>query len=573
MEERERDRSSRSAQRYMAMFKARNKRISFMAMGACALLMVVALVIVGISFLSKEAEDDGLILDNVYIAGVNLGGMDRSEAESALRLTIGDSFSTQNMVVTLPDDQLVLTPVVSQAFVDIEELVDAAYDYGRSGTKLENKIARERSKDRDHIIALLDYMYLDLESIRREVDDFCESYSSVLVQTSVALSGNRPNYWDVIADGIPITSVRHQTLVINMGTPQFYLDADVLYNKILDAYSMFRMEFTYDAPISQVPDTPDAQALFDTYCILPEDAVMDSSTFLVTPEIYGYGFDVAEVARRIHRAEYGETITITLGFLYPEITEEDLNLNYFQNVLATFISSGNAGDSNRNTNLQLACDVINGTILKTGESFDFNMILGPRTTNAGYKSAPTYTGSSTNTIGGGISQVASALRYCAMLAGLQIDEYHLHTYAVPYTPYGTDAAINYGAENLVFTNNTPDPIQIFTSFIDGNVFVSITGTEERDYTVGIEHEVLKVLEPETTYQYMTEDNVYGYKDGHQLQAGLTGYIVAIYVCRYDSVTGELLSRELQETCTYSRRDQILVKLEQDDEAFDPTYNG
>lgn len=569
----ERERSSHSAQRYIAMFKARNKRISFMAMGACALLLVAALVIVGISFLSKETEDDGLILDNVYIAGINLGGMDHSEAESALRLAIGDSFSTQNMVVTLPDDQLILSPVESQAFVDIEELVEAAYDYGRSGTKLENKIARERSKKQDHIIALLDYMYLDLDSIRRAVDNFCDSYSSVLVQTTVALNGNRPDYRDVIADGIPITSVRHQTLVINMGTPQFHLDAEVLYNEILDAYSMFRLEFTYDAPIAQVPDTPDAQTLFDTYCTLPADAVMDSSTFLVTPEVYGYGFDVAEVARRIHRAEYGETITISLGFLYPEITEEDLNLNYFQNVLATFISSGDAGDPNRNTNLRLACEAINGTILKVGESFNFNMLLGPRTADAGYKSAPTYTGSSTNTIGGGISQVASALRYCAMVAGLQIDEFHLHTYAVPYTPYGTDAAINYGAENLVFTNNTCDPIQIFTSFIDGNVFVSITGTEERDYSVGIEHEVIAVLEPETTYQYMTEDNVYGYKDGHQLQSGLPGYVVAVYFCRYDSVTGELLSRELLDNCTYSRRDQILVKLEKDEDIYDPSYNG
>lgn len=573
MEEREHDRRSRSTQRYVALFKARNKRISILAIGACALLLVVALVIVGFSFLSKASEDDGLILDNVYIAGINLGGMNRNEAESALRLTIGDSLSTQNMVVTLPDDTLVLTPVDSQAFVDIADLVDAAYNYGRSGTKLENEITRLRSKERKHFIALLDYMYLDLEGIRRVVNDFCENYSSVLVQTSVSLNGNRPNYRDVIADGIPITSVRHQTLVINMGTPQFYLDADVLYKEILDAYSMFRLEFSYDAPISQVPDTPDAQTLFDTYCTLPEDAVMDGSTFLVTPEVYGYGFDVAEVARLIHRAEYGETITVSLGFLYPEITEEDLNVNFFQDVLATYISSGNSGNAARNTNLRLACEAINGTILKSGESFDFNRILGPRTTDAGYKSAPTYTGSSTNTVGGGISQVSSALRYCAIIAGLQVNEYHLHTYAVPYTTYGTDAAIIYGSENFVFTNNTADPIQIFTSFIDGNVFVSITGTEERDHTVGIEYEIVEVLEPETTYQYMTEDNVYGYKDGHQLQSGITGYVVDVYICRYDAATGELLSRQLLERCTYNRRDQILVKLVQDDDSMDPSQYG
>ena len=573
MEERENTGKTRSSQRYVALFKARNKRISFIAIGACALLLVVALVIVGLTFLQKEEVDDGLILPNVYVANIYLGGMTRAEAESALRLGIGDALSTQNMVVKLPDDQLILTPVDSQAFVNIEDLVDAAFKYGRSGTKLENRITRQRAKERNYFITLLDHMYLDLAGVRSVVDNFCKNYSSTMIQTTVSLNGNRPNYRDVIADGIPITSVKHQTLVINIGMPQFYLDADTLYREILDAYSMFLLEFTYDAPIAQEPDIPDAQDLFDVYCTLPEDAVMDNTTFRVTPEVYGYGFDVAEAARKIHRAEYGDTITITLGFLYPDITEEDLNVNFFQDVLATYVSGGSNSDANRNTNLRLACEAINGTILKTGESFDFNQILGPRTTNAGYKSAPTYHGSNSHTVGGGISQVASALRYCAMLAGLRVDEYHLHSYAVPYSPYGTDAAITYGSENLVFTNTTSDPLQIFASVIDGNVFVSITGTQEQEYTIAIEHEIVEVLEPETTYQYMTEDNVYGYKDGHQLQSGITGYVVDVYVCKYDKVTGELVSRELLETCTYSRRNQILVRLQQDDDAMDPSHNG
>ena len=573
MEEREHANRSRNVQRYVALFKARNKSISILAISACAVLLVVALAITGISLLLRDEADDGLILENVYVAHVHLGGMSRGEAESALRLAFGDALSNQNMVVTLPDDQLVLTPVDSQAFLNIEDLVDAAYSHGRSGTKLENRIIRQRAKERPYIITLLDHMYLDLAGVRSAVEDFCRNYSSVMIQTTVSLNGNRPNYRDVIADGIPISSVKHQTLVINIGMPQFTLDPDVLYQEILDAYSMFQLEFTYDAPIAEEPDMPDAQALFDLYCVLPEDAVMNSSTFQVTPEVYGYGFDVAEAARKIHRAEYGDTISIPLNFLYPDITEEDLNMNFFQDVLATFVSPGNNSDAARNNNLTLACQAINGTILKSGESFNFNLVLGPRTTDAGYKSAPTYHGSSTNIVGGGISQVASALRYCAMMAGLQINEYHLHNYAVPYSPFGTDAAITYGAENLIFTNTTSDPLQIFTSVIDGNVFVSITGTQEQAFTLSIEHEILEVLEPETTYQYMTEDNVYGYKDGYQLQSSITGFVVEVFVCQYDKVTGELISKDSLGIFTYSRRNQILVKLEQGDDLMDPTQQG
>lgn len=573
MEKQEQSGKPKSLKQYITQLNARNKRISLIAIGACALLLLVSVIILAASALNREEEDDGLILSNVYVAGVNLGGMNREEAEYALRLTIGDSLSTQDMVITLPDDKLVLSPVDTEAFVNIEDLVDAAYNYGRSGTKAENRRIREHAKDRKYVIALLDYMYLDLAYIQDAVTDFCDSYSSVMVQTTVSLKGTRPDYRTIIADGIPISSVKHQTLTINIGTPQFALDRDALYTQILDAYSLFILAFTYEAPIATEPDIPDAQALFDQYCVLPEDASMNSSNFQVTPEVYGYGFNVEELARLIHRAEYGDTITITLGFLYPEITEEDLSVNYFQDVLATYISSSTGYNANRNTNLQVACAAINGMILKSGESFDFNHVLGPRTANAGYKSAPTYHGSSTNTIGGGISQVASALRYCAMLSGMRVDEYHLHKYAVPYTPYGTDAAITYGSENLVFTNISADPIQIFASCIDGSVVISIMGTEERDYSVAFRQEIVEILEPDVEYQYMTKDNVYGYADGHELQSAIVGYVVELYVCRYDLQTGEEISKELLYTCTYNRRNQILVRLESDEIIEAPSSGG
>ena len=565
MEEKKNTQPTNAEKRKVAMFQARSRRISFLAIGACVLLLIVALVIAGISMAGGEETDDGLILPNVYVAGVNLGGMDRSEAESALRLAMGDELNTKPMVITLPDDQLILSPEDTEAFVNVEDLVAAAYNYGRSGTRAENRCARENAQKQDHVIALLDYMYLDLEYIRDAVRDFCNQYSSVMTQSKATLTGARPDYKSLVADGIPISSVKHQTLTIQIGTPQFVLDSDVLYDAILDAYSLFRLSFSYEAPIAQEPDKPDAQALFDLYCTLPEDATMDSANFQITPEIYGYGFDVAEVARLIHRADFGETITITLGFLFPEITEEDLAVNYFQDVLATYISTNNTHDTNRDTNLRLACEAINGLIIKSGERFDFNQVLGPRTVNAGYKSAPTYYGSSTNTIGGGISQVASVLHYCALLSGLQVDEYHLHKYFTPYAPFGTDAAITYGSENFVFTNTSADPIQIFASFIDGSVIISFLGTEEDDFTTTLEFEVIEVLDPEVEYQYMTADNVHGYKDGHELQSPIRGYVAELFLCKYDPVTGEEISRESLRICTYNRRNQILVKIQTNEE--------
>ena len=561
---------SQQARRYVDLLKARNKRVSLMAISACVVLILIAGMMLGFYFLLEEKPDDGKILPNVYVAGVNLGGMTQEEATNALSLAMGDSLATQNMVVNLPDDRLVLSPLDTQAFVSVDELVDVAYQYGRNGTKLQNRMTRVKAETQKYVIPLLDYMYLDIHFIRQAVDNFCANYSSTMIQSTYVLKGNRPDYRTVIADGISLSAVKHQTLQINIGYPQFALEPDVLYEQILDAYSMFQLTFTYEAPTALEPDPLDAQAIFDQLCIYPEDAYMNSTTFTVVPEIYGYGFDVSELARRIHRAEYGDTITITLGFLYPDITEEDLNVNYFQDVMAAFTSTSEpTPNANRDHNLQVACSVINGMILKPGETFDFNLILGPRTADAGYKSAPAYAGSSANIIGGGISQVASALRYCAILAGLQVDEYHTHYYAVPYSPMGTDAAITYGKENFVFTNSSSDPIQIFAAANGGMVTINIMGTKDESTITHVEYEIADTMEPETVYQYMTADNVYGYQDGHELQAGITGYMIKVYVCEYDAVTGMELSRTLAYSCAYNRRNQIVIRIDQGDDLMDP----
>ena len=44
-------------------------------------------------------------------------------------------------------------------------------------------------------------------------------------------------------------------------------------------------------------------------------------------------------------------------------------------------------DSNRDTNMELTCNAINGTIVKKGEEFSFNQVAGNPTPDRGYKKA------------------------------------------------------------------------------------------------------------------------------------------------------------------------------------------
>ena len=541
----------------LTMIKARNKRISLIVVGLCLCIVLLAGAITGVYFLLQQVpEENNNILPNVYVGGVNIGGISREDAKNVIQLSLVPTLTQEDMVVHLPNDTLRLSPSDTGLSLDIESLVNAAYSYGRTGSKLEQSIQQLHAKDRSYHIALLPYLMLDLEYVWDTVEAFCNAYQSDLTQPHVSLRGQRPVFDNQSG------SVDHQTLLIIMGSPETNLSANAVYEKVLDGYSLMQMELEYEAPIAAEPEKPNAQAIFDQYCQLPQDATIDNNTFDVTPEVYGYGFNVENLQRQIDRAEYGQAIQITLDFLLPDITVNALNTNLFKDTLASYVSRCTDGtNTNRDKNLQLSCEAINGYVIKVGESFDFDDILGPRTTNRGYRNAPIYSGSTSSAVGGGINQTASALYYCALQAGLTINERHAHRYAVSYTPLGTDASITYGSESLVFTNNTSAPIRIIATAEGSTVSITFMGTDSKDYTIKLETVVKESFAPATVYQHMDKDNVFGYVNGQVIQTSQTGYLTEVYVCKYDKKTGLLLEKVLLETAKYESRDRIVIKIE------------
>ncbi len=553
---RSRQDTSRATARHLAMVGHRNKRIMLLTVSLCLLLVLVAGIITGVFWLLKNQKVDDRILDNVIVGGVNIGGMTKEDAINAITLTIEPGLTGQSMIVRLENDTLELSPELTGIQLDVEDLVEAAYAYGRTGTRLEQNFARLQAQSKTHTIALLPYLRLNLSKLRSAVTDFCASYSVKMVDPVVQLDGKRPNY---VVGGNNSSAV-HQTLTITMGIPERNLDAQDLYYAILDAYSLFQMELRYQVPVLVEPEKPNAQQIFDAYCSSPVDATLDPKTFEVTPETYGYGFNVFMLQRQIDRAEYGQTLQLQLEFLLPDITAEALAGDLFQDMLVKYTATSTETSANRNKNLATACAALNGLVIKAGGRFDFNEALGARTTERGYVSAPAYPGSTSNIIGGGINQAASALYYCALRAGLQIDEHAFHRYAMSYTPMGTDASIS-NTENLVFTNTTSAPIRILAEAIGGNVKITFLGTEEKSYLLDIESVILSQTPPATIYQPMLKDNVYGYKDGTVIQTGLPGYTVEVYLCKYHPRTGALVSRELLHTVSYETRDIVIIKIE------------
>lgn len=144
--------------------------------------------------------------------------------------------------------------------------------------------------------------------------------------------------------------------------------------------------------------------------------------------------------------------------------------------LSNFSTKISQKDPDRQTNITLTCNSLNGYIVKAGETFSFCNILGPAKPEDGYKKADTFDGDG-NTIqayGGGKCQVSTTL-YNAVLnsTGLTVLERHEHSGPVYYVPEGKDACVSYGSCDFRFRNDNDFDIKLYFSNTPDEISVSI----------------------------------------------------------------------------------------------------
>ena len=179
--------------------------------------------------------------------------------------------------------------------------------------------------------------------------------------------------------------------------------------------------------------------------------------------------------------------SIPLKTLYPKVTTNDIGLDAFPNLLGTFSTYYNAGDTDRTTNLKLAANKINGYVLLPGETFSYNEVVGERTIAAGYREAPTYVnGQVVDGLGGGICQISTTLFNSVLLANLKIEELYNHQFIPSYVGAGRDATVVYGSKDFKFSNSRDYAIKITCSVKGGIAKFNIYGVKQKtEYKVSI----------------------------------------------------------------------------------------
>lgn len=109
----------------------------------------------------------------------------------------------------------------------------------------------------------------------------------------------------------------------------------------------------------------------------------------------------------------------------------------------------------RNVNIGRAAELINGTVLKPGDTFSLNRIVGERTKANGFTEGNIITGGKFRLeLGGGVSQSATTTYNAMFFAGLKDIEHQPHTLFIDRYPPGREATVAWPNLDLKFNNDT-----------------------------------------------------------------------------------------------------------------------
>lgn len=229
-----------------------------------------------------------------------------------------------------------------------------------------------------------------------------------------------------------------------------------------------------------------------------QGAPVDASVVLVdgTPQVVpakpGVTFDAAELESgflSVVAAPQGErTLALSAQVAKPAFTTKDARALRVRERVSTFTTYFPYAEY-RNVNIGRAAEIIDGTLLKPGETFSLNDTVGERTEANGFtKGYVINDGILVQDLGGGVSQMATTLFNAMFFAGLEDVEHKPHSFYIDRYPVGREATVAWGAVDLRFTNDTPYGVLIDTSFTNstpsssGAVTVTMYSTKYWDIT-------------------------------------------------------------------------------------------
>lgn len=247
-------------------------------------------------------------------------------------------------------------------------------------------------------------------------------------------------------------------------------------------------------------------------------------------------------------------LDLKLVQLKPALTTADIENLKVNGPIASFTTRFDPTKTNRVYNIRVAAEALDGQMIKPGEAFSFNKVVGPRSQEAGYKMAPTILNNEfVDSLGGGVCQVSTTLYNTLLQGDVEILQRSNHSLVVRYVPLGQDAAVAYGGKDLVFKNNLPCALVLKTSVSGNTITVRMFGDTSLAKSVKIVNNIVKEYPFKIVYK-----NDPTRPNGSQKveQKGVKGYRVSSYMMIYQG--GKFLGKRTLKSSYYAPLDEVVL---------------
>ena len=406
------------------------------------------------------------IITGIYIKGVEVAGLTKEQAIEKVTNEFNNVLPN-NLTLVHGEYETQLNLEDLGANFNIEEAVDRAYNIGRDsnifknmGTIIKNLVS---AKDLELNVTL------NTDQTIAILNDISTKLPDTVVQSSYYVEGNK------------LIITRGKTGNIVDVTPSI----ENIKNKIQDlSYASSKIELV---TVSKEPDAIDIDKIHNEIYKEPVNAYYTTNPYVVYPHENGVDFNISVDEAKAMLNEVKDEYEIPLKYTAPSVTTNMIGTEAFPDLLAKFSTNYNARDTDRTTNLRLAAEKINGTVLMPGETFSYNTVVGERTIAAGYKEAAMYqNGEVVDGLGGGICQISTTLYNAVLYSNLEIVERRNHQFVPSYAKAGRDATVVYGSIDFKFKNTRNYPVKILCTVSGGVAKCEIYGLKENpDYDVEI----------------------------------------------------------------------------------------
>ena len=168
--------------------------------------------------------------------------------------------------------------------------------------------------------------------------------------------------------------------------------------------------------------------------------------------------------------------------LAPDIADSDEGVAQLEALgiveeISTFTTSHSCCQ-NRVKNIQRMAAIVQGFVIRPGERFDLNEIVGKRTRDGGFLPAGAIAqGVLEDQVGGGVSQFTTTMFNAAFFGGLDFIEYQAHSLYFSRYPRGREATISWPKPDFIVENNTAYGILVWPTWTHTTITVTLYSTQ------------------------------------------------------------------------------------------------